>query len=85
LPVLSEAEYAFESRKHIIPLRLQATYKADDWLGFIQGSKFLNDFTKKEQWRDKLKQLLIAVQKVYETTGTKMVQSKNKNTNQQEL
>jgi hypothetical protein len=76
MSVPSEAEYAFKSRKHIIPLRLQATYKADGWLGFIQGSTFFYDFTKKEQWQDKLKQLLIAVQKVYETTGTKMVQSK---------
>jgi len=40
----SEAEYAFQLKKPIIPLMMERDYKADGWLGFIVGSKLWIDF-----------------------------------------
>ncbi|KAI3383866.1 hypothetical protein SNEBB_006409 [Seison nebaliae] len=39
----AEAEYARECHKPIIPLLMQAKYKADGWLGFLLGSKIYVD------------------------------------------
>ncbi|KAL8622209.1 hypothetical protein ACOMHN_053011 [Nucella lapillus] len=64
-----EAEYAFMKGKHIIPLKLQAGYTPDGWLGFIQGSKFFYDFTKEGTVEQKRQQLLEAVQKATANTG----------------
>ena len=40
----SEAEYAYQLRKDIIPLMLQRDYKPDGWLGIIIGTKLWIDF-----------------------------------------
>ncbi|KAJ8307350.1 hypothetical protein KUTeg_015434 [Tegillarca granosa] len=40
----AEAEYAFQLKKKIIPLRMEKGYKPDGWLGFIIGSKLYHDF-----------------------------------------
>ena len=61
----SEAEYAFEQGKRIIPLKLQKDYKPDGWLGFILGSKYFYDFTKEDRFEEKLRGLLAAVSKVF--------------------
>jgi hypothetical protein len=42
----AEAEYAFQLNKPIVPLYMQANYKADGWLGIILGSKIFVNFTK---------------------------------------
>jgi hypothetical protein len=44
----AEAEYAFQLNKPIIPLYMQANYKANGWLGIILGSKIFVNFTKYE-------------------------------------
>ncbi|KAJ8307353.1 hypothetical protein KUTeg_015437, partial [Tegillarca granosa] len=41
---LLEAEFAFQLKKKIIPLRMEKGYKPDGWLGFIIGSKLYHDF-----------------------------------------
>ena len=41
---IPEAEYAFQSRKKIIPLIMQPGYRPDGWLGLVLGSKFYYDF-----------------------------------------
>ena len=40
----SEAEYAFNRKKHIIPCKMKKGYTADGWLGFILGSRMYIDF-----------------------------------------
>ena len=44
----SEAHYAFERRRHIIPLVMKSHYKADGWLGIIASGKLYVDFAKLE-------------------------------------
>ncbi|CAF2494904.1 unnamed protein product [Rotaria sp. Silwood2] len=43
----SECEYAYQRKKTIIPLLLQANYKPDGWLGLIVGSKLYINYAKK--------------------------------------
>ena len=43
----SEAEYAYQLRKDIIPLMMQKNYKADGWLGMLLGTKMWIDFQSK--------------------------------------
>ena len=43
----SEAEYAYQLRKDIIPLMMQRNYKADGWLGMLVGTKLWIDFHSK--------------------------------------
>ena len=43
----SEAEYAYQLRKDIIPLMLQHKYKADGWLGMLLGTKLWFEFHSK--------------------------------------
>ncbi|XP_015771699.1 PREDICTED: uncharacterized protein LOC107350009 [Acropora digitifera] len=53
----SEAEYAFQLHKDIIPLMMDYRYKPNGWLGFIVGSKFwidLRDRCKLDTNLDKL-------------------------------
>lgn len=44
----SEAEYAYQLRKDIIPLMLQRNYKADGWLGMLVGTKLWIGFQSKQ-------------------------------------
>ena len=43
----SEAEYAYQLRKDIIPLMMQNNYKADGWLGMLVGTKLWIGFQSK--------------------------------------
>ena len=43
----SEAEYAYQLRKDIIPLMMQKNYKADGWLGMLLGTKLWIGFQSK--------------------------------------
>ncbi|CAF3477787.1 unnamed protein product [Rotaria sordida] len=40
----SEAEYAFNRKKHIVPIKMKKDYVADGWLGFILGTRMYIDF-----------------------------------------
>ena len=40
----SEAEYAYQLRKDIIPLMMEHNYRPDGWLGMIVGTKLWIDF-----------------------------------------
>ncbi|XP_071942420.1 uncharacterized protein [Antedon mediterranea] len=40
----TEAEYAFQQNKKIVPLMMQPQYKPDGWLGMILGTKLYVDF-----------------------------------------
>ncbi|KAJ7387415.1 hypothetical protein OS493_004410 [Desmophyllum pertusum] len=44
----SEAEYAYQLRKDVIPLMMQRNYKADGWLGMLVGTKLWIDFQSKQ-------------------------------------
>ncbi|KAM7426705.1 hypothetical protein ABFA07_022046 [Porites harrisoni] len=43
----SEAEYAYQLRKDIIPLMMQRKYRGDGWLGMLVGTKLWFDFQNK--------------------------------------
>jgi hypothetical protein len=40
----SEAEYAFNRKKHIVPIKMKKDYVPDGWLGFILGTRLYIDF-----------------------------------------
>jgi hypothetical protein len=42
----AEAQYAFEKRRQLIPLRVQSGYKAEGWLAFIISGRLYVDFMK---------------------------------------
>ncbi len=44
----SEAEYAFNRKKHIVPIKMKKDFTADGWLGFILGTRMYIDFGKHE-------------------------------------
>ena len=44
----SEAEYAYQLRKDIIPLKMQRNYTADGWLGMLVGTKLWIGFQSKQ-------------------------------------
>ena len=44
----SEAEYAYQLRKDIIPLMMQRNYTADGWLGMLVGTKLWIGFQSKQ-------------------------------------
>lgn len=54
----AEAEYAFQTRKKIIPLKMERGYVPDGWLGFILGSKLFYEFSPKYPFEDKMNALL---------------------------
>ncbi|KAK3746538.1 hypothetical protein QZH41_019863 [Actinostola sp. cb2023] len=42
----SEAEYAFQLKKDIVPLMMEGNYRPDGWLGIIMGSKLWINFSR---------------------------------------
>jgi len=40
----TEAEYAYQKGKRIIPLKMEQNYSADGWLGIILGTKLYYEF-----------------------------------------
>jgi hypothetical protein len=44
----AEAQYAFEKRRGLIPLRVQSGYKPDGWLAFLTTGRMYVDFIKKD-------------------------------------
>lgn len=43
-PTLTEAEYAYQLRKQIIPLMMEPRFQPSGWLGIIVGTKLWMDF-----------------------------------------
>ncbi|XP_052086155.1 uncharacterized protein LOC127723543 isoform X2 [Mytilus californianus] len=58
----AEAEYAFQLKKKVIPLKMEKAYKADGWLGFIIGAKLFYDFSGKYPFEKKVTELINEVQ-----------------------
>ena len=54
----SEAEYAYQLRKDIIPLMMQRKYKADGWLGMLVGTKLWIDFQSKHVIEEGVRKLI---------------------------
>ncbi|XP_065072389.1 uncharacterized protein LOC135696802 [Rhopilema esculentum] len=54
----SEAEYAFQLRKSIVPLMLEKNYQPDGWLGFIVGAKFWIDFANQTNFKNSVQKLV---------------------------
>ncbi|KXJ21747.1 uncharacterized protein LOC110253730 [Exaiptasia diaphana] len=48
----SEAEYAFQLKKDIVPLMMENNYRPDGWLGMIMGSKLWIDFAQGQRKMD---------------------------------
>ncbi|KAK3610000.1 hypothetical protein CHS0354_032345 [Potamilus streckersoni] len=60
----AEAEYAFYKQKEIIPLKMQAGYNPDGWLGILLGPKLYYEFSETFNFEDKVKDLLNAIDKL---------------------
>ncbi|XP_060064487.1 uncharacterized protein LOC132544855 [Ylistrum balloti] len=54
----AEAEYAFQKKKKIIPLKMEQNYKPDGWLGFICGAKLFFDFGGKYSFESRMEGLV---------------------------
>lgn len=54
----TEAEYAFKSKKKVVPLLMQSGYNPDGWLGIIVGAKTFYDFSGKYTFDSRIKNLL---------------------------
>ena len=54
----SEAEYAYQLRKDIIPLMMQHKYKADGWLGILLGTKLWIGFQSKHVFEAGVRKLI---------------------------
>ncbi|XP_053382962.1 uncharacterized protein LOC123539905 isoform X2 [Mercenaria mercenaria] len=65
----AEAEYAFQLRKKIIPLKMERGYTPDGWLGFIVGAKLFFEFSPKYPFEDKMKALLKELNQVFGETA----------------
>lgn len=63
----SEAEYAYQRRKRIIPLMMESGYNPDGWLGIILGAKLWMDFRKEPNVG--IQQLLKEISKVKTATS----------------
>lgn len=59
----SEAEYAFQLKKTIIPLKMERNFEAREWLGLIIGTKLYYEFTDKYPFEEKMNGLLKEVLK----------------------
>ena len=53
----TEAEYAFNTRKRIVAVRLQADYMPDGWLGQLCRSNLFYDFSAPEKFNDEWSKL----------------------------
>ncbi|XP_048253618.1 uncharacterized protein LOC124131333 isoform X2 [Haliotis rufescens] len=60
----SEAEYAFDLRKTIVPLLIQKAYKPDGWLGLIARTLNFMDFTGKYLFDQKMSDLVKSLGKL---------------------
>ncbi|XP_030828276.1 uncharacterized protein LOC100892829 isoform X3 [Strongylocentrotus purpuratus] len=58
----TEAEYAFQLRKRIIPVMMEEYYQPDGWLGIILGAKFYMDFSGRLDIEEEMNKLLKEVQ-----------------------
>lgn len=59
----AEAEYAFQLKKTIIPLKMERNFEAREWLGLIIGAKLYYEFTDKYPFEEKMNGLLKEVLK----------------------
>ncbi|XP_069137832.1 uncharacterized protein [Argopecten irradians] len=54
----TEAQYAYQVNKEIIPILMQNRYKPDGWLGILVGSKLFYEFTHKYAFDKKMSELI---------------------------
>lgn len=64
--LFSEAEYAFQLRKLIIPLKMELNFDAREWLGLIIGTKLIFEFTDKYPFEEKMSGLLKEIFKIHQ-------------------
>ena len=60
----AEAQYAFNIGKPIIPLRLEADYSPDGWLGPLCLNSLYYDFTSEERFDNSFTKLLAELQAI---------------------
>ncbi|XP_053407665.1 uncharacterized protein LOC123547444 [Mercenaria mercenaria] len=65
----AEANYAFQKKRQIIPLKMERGYEPDGWLGFIIGTLKYYEFSGHYPFDAKVKELIRGLQTAY--TGEK--------------
>lgn len=53
-----EAEYAAENRIKFIPCLMEASFRAESWLGIIKGSNYHIDFSSTENFNQSFVELI---------------------------
>ncbi|CAH1794188.1 unnamed protein product, partial [Owenia fusiformis] len=61
----AEAEYAYQLRKEVVPLKLQRNYRPDGWLGFVVGSRLFFDFSGKYTFESRIDGLMKELRRKY--------------------
>ncbi|OWF54050.1 uncharacterized protein LOC110445638 [Mizuhopecten yessoensis] len=54
----TEAQYAYQVNKEIVPILMQTKYKPEGWLGILVGSKLFFEFTNKYPFESKIRDLI---------------------------
>ena len=62
--LLTEAKYADSLKKPIIPLRLEAGYEPDGWLGMLCNDKLYYDFSSEEKFEDQWRRLEVELKRL---------------------
>lgn len=60
---LTETEYAHQTGKKIIPLKMECGYEADGWLGSIIENNLQYDFSGRDPLEKTVNQVIAAIQK----------------------
>lgn len=69
-PILTEAEYAYQLRKKIIPLMVEPRFQPSGWLGVIVGTKLWMDFRKVQNLEAGTSHLIRELGKAGKSQGT---------------
>ena len=68
--ILTEAEYAYQLRKQIIPLMMEPRFQPSGWLGIIVGTKLWMDFREARNLEAGTSHLVRELGKVGKSKGT---------------
>lgn len=56
-----EANYAFFKKKHVVPIKVSASFQLDDWLKDLIGSKHFIDVTNNRPFEEHMTDILNAL------------------------
>jgi len=73
----TEAEYAYNKRKRIVAIRLEADYMPDGWLGLLCYNNLYYDFSDPEKFDDEWSKLYTRMKELKRHQGCDSNSTKN--------